>query len=358
MPSRSASNGRDTRSGSCERPECSTLSRQAQLSGCNREPVPPTIMQSAWPRSMTCIPSEIAIKLEASASTMVLLGPRASCAIATWQAGMLGRYLSIHSGYNSLTACSSQRPKSNSPLTMQCRKALTTSSGSAWIMSEPNTAPTRSGGISWVESRACCAAICAAANAIWMLRDITFRLLRGVTYCLGSKSLTAAPTRTGKSGESNSGNRRTPLEAVASDCHTASQPMPIGQTTPAPVITMSRDDEIMGSTIGEVVGNVKPADAAARTPTADAQSRKTLGKRGNRSIAPATRLPRPAPRGRQPAGQPPVQTQLSRGTEVRQAISYRVRDAPASTPPLPDPQPLVQPAVLSAEIVEIRPISR
>ena len=41
----------------------------------------------------------MASKLEASASTIVLFGPRASWAIATWQAGMFGRYLSIHSGY-------------------------------------------------------------------------------------------------------------------------------------------------------------------------------------------------------------------------------------------------------------------
>ena len=38
----------------------------------------------------------MASRLEASASTIVLFGPRASSAIATWQAGMLGRYLSIH----------------------------------------------------------------------------------------------------------------------------------------------------------------------------------------------------------------------------------------------------------------------
>ena len=50
------------------------------------------------PQEYMVDPPAIANKLEASANTIVLFGPRASSAIATWQAGMLGRYLSIHKG--------------------------------------------------------------------------------------------------------------------------------------------------------------------------------------------------------------------------------------------------------------------
>ncbi len=74
-----------------------------------REPVPPTIITSAAPRWITRMPSAIANRLDASASTIVLFGPRASWAMATWQAGMFGRYLSIHRGNISPIARSSQR---------------------------------------------------------------------------------------------------------------------------------------------------------------------------------------------------------------------------------------------------------
>ena len=43
--------------------------------------------------------SPSASRLATSLSVMLLLGPRASCRIETWQASMLGRYLSIHNGW-------------------------------------------------------------------------------------------------------------------------------------------------------------------------------------------------------------------------------------------------------------------
>ncbi len=66
-----------------------------------RELVPPATITSASPRSMMLAASATANKLETSAVASELLGPRASCVIAMWQAGMFGKYFNIHKGYNS-----------------------------------------------------------------------------------------------------------------------------------------------------------------------------------------------------------------------------------------------------------------
>ena len=69
---------------------------------------------------------------------------------------------------------------------------------------------------------------------------MTLRLFRGRTYCLGSKSGIWPPNRTLSELATNRSTGRIPLCPRLSACQKASQPIPIGETTPAPVMTMSR----------------------------------------------------------------------------------------------------------------------
>ena len=70
---------------------------------------------------------------------------------------MFGKYLSIHSGYISLIARSSQRVELEL-VRRRCsgERRSTSSSGSIWIMSAPNTTPKRSGETSAPAMPACC----------------------------------------------------------------------------------------------------------------------------------------------------------------------------------------------------------
>ena len=65
--------------------------------------------------------SATANKLETSAVASELLGPRTSCVIAMWQAGMFGKYFNIHKGYNCAMACCPHSRKSKRPSFRQLR---------------------------------------------------------------------------------------------------------------------------------------------------------------------------------------------------------------------------------------------
>ena len=107
-------------------------------------------------------------------------------------------------------------------------------------MSAPKTMPKRSGSTAPLSNNACVQAKSAAANANWMSRLITLRLLRGRTCVFGSKSATSAPNGAGRSLPLKRSKRRTPLRPSRSDAQKARLPTPIGLTTPTPVITISR----------------------------------------------------------------------------------------------------------------------
>ena len=152
--------------------------------GCSSEPLAPTTMQSAAPRSITRTPSARASSAEVSREVIVLLGPRASSPIETWQADMLGSRRSSHIG--------AIRPRLSSPQRVQLIAssasasasgstnpvAAARSSGRLEIRPAPNDTPTRSGSSSPRASPASSMAKRLAATPNWMSRDITFSSLR------------------------------------------------------------------------------------------------------------------------------------------------------------------------------------
>ena len=90
----------------------------------------------------------------------VLLGPWMSKMIVAWQAGMFGRYLSIHSGGISLSPSAPQTPMSG-PVPSGLRAftlAGPRSSSSVAPMTEANSIPIRSGVIVPFASPASCIA--------------------------------------------------------------------------------------------------------------------------------------------------------------------------------------------------------
>ena len=114
-PSRSRSNGRQARWKSSARCESRASPRATSAVGCSRQPVPPLSITSAQPRSITLAASASASRLETSPSTIELLGPRASCAIAMCEAVMFGRCLRSQSGWSSSWIASDQSWKSKRP---------------------------------------------------------------------------------------------------------------------------------------------------------------------------------------------------------------------------------------------------
>ena len=72
--------------------------RRVNSSGCISELAPPASIASAIPRSITLADSITARRLEISPSWIVLFGPRASCAIETCEAIMLGSTRSMPRG--------------------------------------------------------------------------------------------------------------------------------------------------------------------------------------------------------------------------------------------------------------------
>ena len=120
-PQRPASNGRIAVRRSFASRAVSHRIDRTYVVGWMRELVPPATITSASPRSMMLAASATADELETSAVASELLGPRASCVIAMWQAGMFGKYFNIHKGYNCTMACCTQSRKSNRPSFRQLR---------------------------------------------------------------------------------------------------------------------------------------------------------------------------------------------------------------------------------------------
>ena len=130
IPSRSASNGRQAAAGISIRGERRSTPRYSMGVILRRELLPPLIITSAWPRRMMDAASIMASRLDTSPWQIVLFGPRASWAMAMWQAIMFGRYMSIQSGYISAAKFGPHRSKWNSPFSMQRWCTATISSGS------------------------------------------------------------------------------------------------------------------------------------------------------------------------------------------------------------------------------------
>ena len=111
-------------------------------------------------------------------------------------------------------------------------------------MSLPNTTPKRSVVTAGTEIPASVSARSAAAKPSWMSRLITLRLFRGRTASFGSKSVIWPPNRTPSPEVSKLVSGRIPLRLASTDSQNACRPMPIGLTTPRPVITMSRGEDM------------------------------------------------------------------------------------------------------------------
>ena len=107
-------------------------------------------------------------------------------------------------------------------------------------MSVPKTMPSRSGSTGLEANPASLQARSAATNANRITRLISLRALRGRTYCSAWRSSTWAPIAAGKSLPLNSPSERTPLRPLHSEVQNCSHPIPIGLTTPIPVMTTSR----------------------------------------------------------------------------------------------------------------------
>ena len=88
---------------------------RTMLNGLILLSAPPTRKKSAWPRRKMRLASPRAKRPATSLSVMELFGPWALCRIETWQASMLGRYLSIHSGLMFGSPCSPQILRSTTP---------------------------------------------------------------------------------------------------------------------------------------------------------------------------------------------------------------------------------------------------
>ena len=169
----------------------------------------------------------------------------ASCAIATWQAGMLGRYLSIHSGYISPIACWPHWLKSNPSPSHARAKGLDQFVGldldHVGAEHDPKSVGREGRGV----ERGVLDGELSRREGQLISRDMTFRLLRGVTYFLASKSSTVPPTRMGNSGVSKRPSRRTPLWPVVSAARPP-RPIPMGLAAPIPVTTICASGEIIG----------------------------------------------------------------------------------------------------------------
>jgi hypothetical protein len=147
---------------------------------------PPERHASASPRPITRIDSPIESRLLASPQVIVFDGPWQSWMIVTWQASMLGRYLSIQSGVRFAMPSVPQRPKSKVPSAPRAvARAPVSSFSSAAISPAPMWQPNRPGGMvtvpcSWalVRSPASRTASKAAPTASSMSRDMTLVALR------------------------------------------------------------------------------------------------------------------------------------------------------------------------------------
>ena len=152
---------------------------------------------------------------------------------------MLGRTRRKPSGKLAAKALVPQSSKSNRPSTMQRPYVTALSSIELQIWSAPSTMPNRSGSTVPGAIPASLHPSAAAATPSWASRDITFRLLRLATNDFGSKSRTSATRGAGVHEASAHPNRPTPLRCSHSEDQKRSRPMPIGLTTPKPVITTS-----------------------------------------------------------------------------------------------------------------------
>ena len=169
-----------------------------------------------------------------------LVGPRTSWAMPMWQAGMLGRYLSIQRGKMSPIAFGPQRRKSNLPSTMQpdrwgsgrparrrsCRRPAPrrARSGSTGVVAQAGVG---AGQVGRGEAE-----LDVAAHDLQALARTDILLGIEVGHRGADRGRAARPRRRAARSARRCGLPRRRLPE-------GSRPMPIGLTTPTPVITTS-----------------------------------------------------------------------------------------------------------------------
>ena len=184
---------------------------------------------------------------EASRLVIVLFGPRASSAIETWHAGMLGSCWSSHRGGIVPSPSAPQRAGSNRPPSPRhAAAAAANAAGPAPMRPAPNVTPRRSGSSDPTWTPPSSAARCAAWTPSCTSRLIDLKCLR-----LCRRSRAGSNPRTSATNPQWSPPARanascphagpTPPAPNRRPCQNASRPTPIGEETPTPVMTTRGD---------------------------------------------------------------------------------------------------------------------
>ena len=216
------------------------------LSGLTLLSQPPTRKKSAASRRRMRSASPSARRLAASLSVIELFGPWALCMIEMWQAGMLGRYLSIHRGWMTPSPFSPHLTRSivaGRQFTLAAAASVN-SGNSLAISPAPNSMPNRVGSSLLLSTLPWSMAAWAAATASWIGRAIIRRFLRWFfsTYPLASKSDTSAAIRLAMWVVSIPRMGRTALLPLIRLFQNESTSRPSGVTNPSPVMTTRLGD--------------------------------------------------------------------------------------------------------------------